>query len=52
MRVRHIPAGPSGLQVASRGLLALLWRAADGPEAARSLAATADWRWLALAFWR
>ena len=30
------------------GLLALLWRAADGPEAARSLAA-ADWRWLALA---
>ncbi|RYH07950.1 lysylphosphatidylglycerol synthase transmembrane domain-containing protein [Tropicimonas sp. IMCC6043] len=30
------------------GLLALLWRAADGPEAARSLAA-ADWRLLALA---
>ncbi|MFW5881496.1 MAG: lysylphosphatidylglycerol synthase transmembrane domain-containing protein, partial [Roseicyclus sp.] len=30
------------------GLLALLWRAADGPEAARSLLA-ADWRWLGLA---
>ncbi len=30
------------------GLLALIWRAADGPEAAHSLA-TADWRWLALA---
>jgi glycosyltransferase 2 family protein len=30
------------------GLLSLIWRAADGPEAARSLAA-ADWRWLALA---
>ncbi|WP_084613610.1 lysylphosphatidylglycerol synthase transmembrane domain-containing protein [Roseicyclus elongatus] len=31
------------------GLLALLWRAADGPDAARRLA-TADWRWLALGF--
>ena len=31
------------------GLLVLIWRLADGPEAARSLA-TADWRWLALAF--
>jgi uncharacterized membrane protein YbhN (UPF0104 family) len=31
------------------GLLALLWRAADGPSALRSLAA-ADWRWLGLAF--
>jgi uncharacterized membrane protein YbhN (UPF0104 family) len=30
-------------------LLALIWRAADGPEAARSLARS-DWRWLALAF--
>lgn len=30
-------------------LLALLWRAADGPSAARSLAG-ADWRFLALAF--
>lgn len=30
------------------GLLSLIWRAADGPEAARSLAA-ADWRWLVLA---
>ncbi|MEL7212302.1 MAG: lysylphosphatidylglycerol synthase transmembrane domain-containing protein [Pseudomonadota bacterium] len=29
-------------------LLALLWRAADGPEAARSLAA-ADWRWFVAA---
>lgn len=31
------------------GLLALLWHAADGPDAARSLA-SADWRWLALGF--
>lgn len=30
-------------------LLAVVWRAADGPEAARSLA-SADWRWLSLAF--
>jgi uncharacterized membrane protein YbhN (UPF0104 family) len=30
-------------------LLAVIWRAADGPEAARSLARS-DWRWLALAF--
>lgn len=31
------------------GLLLLLWRTVDGPEAARSLAG-ADWRWLVLAF--
>ena len=31
----------------SLGLLALIWRAADGPEAARSLAA-AHWGWLTL----
>jgi len=34
--------------VVALGLLAMIWRAADGPEAARSLAAS-DWRWLALA---
>jgi uncharacterized membrane protein YbhN (UPF0104 family) len=47
----HIPGWAVRLaQVAiALGLLALIWRAADGPEAARSLAA-ADWRWLALAF--
>jgi hypothetical protein len=47
----HIPRWLVRLaQVAiASGLLALIWRAADGPEAARSLAAS-DWRWLALAF--
>jgi uncharacterized membrane protein YbhN (UPF0104 family) len=47
----HIPRWLVRLaQVAiALGLLVLIWRAADGPEAARSLAAS-DWRWLALAF--
>ena len=37
------------LQVAiALGLLVLIWRSADGPEAARSLV-SADWRWLLLA---
>lgn len=31
--------------VVGAGLVALVWRAADGPEAARRLVAT-DWRWL------
>ena len=39
-----------GVQIAvAVGLFALLWRTADGPEAARRLAA-ADLRWLAAAF--
>lgn len=39
---------PLGQLAVALGLLALLWRAADGPEAARSLA-SAEWSWLILA---
>lgn len=47
---RHVPGWTvRALQIlVAATLLALLWRAADGPEAARSIAA-ADWRWLAFA---
>lgn len=37
-----------GQLIVAGGLLALLWKAADGPSAAQSLA-TADWPWLACA---
>jgi uncharacterized membrane protein YbhN (UPF0104 family) len=49
-RGRHIPGWILRLAQAfvGVGLLVLLWRAADGPTAAQSLAA-ADWRWLGLA---
>jgi uncharacterized membrane protein YbhN (UPF0104 family) len=48
---RYLPGWAVRLSqvLVAAGLLALLWRAADGPEAARSLV-EADWRWLALAF--
>lgn len=47
---RILPAkiGPLVQFAIAAALLGLLWQAADGPAAARSLAA-ADWRWLALA---
>lgn len=47
---RHIPGWAVRIFqfLIAGGLLAILWQAADGPQAARDLAAS-DWRWLALA---